>query len=60
MPCWYFDKDELLQSASLDVGITTETETKYRKDGAGFIVEISNQLKLYLLFIVVECFWHVL
>lgn len=46
MPCWYFDKSDLKDTASLRDGIDSETEARYRREGARFIMECGNSLKL--------------
>lgn len=47
MPCWYFDKDDLRHSPSEADGINFETETRYREEGAGYIIELANKLGMY-------------
>lgn len=46
MPCWYFDKKELRNSPSLQDGISAETESRYRKEGARFIIDTGTKMDL--------------
>ncbi len=46
MPCWYYEKDELLRTPSYLDGFDPNTETRYRREGARFILDISNRLHL--------------
>ena len=55
MPCWYFEKDELLHSPSEADGINSETESRYREEGAGFIIELANKLGMYPLNGMLSC-----
>lgn len=38
MPCWYYDKKDLKATPSINDGIDFETERRYRKEGARFIM----------------------
>lgn len=39
MPCWYYDKKDLKATPSMVIdGIDFETERRYRKEGARFIM----------------------
>lgn len=39
MPCWYYDKKDLKATPSMvNDGIDFETERRYRKEGARFIM----------------------
>ncbi|KAH8354596.1 cyclin-K [Drosophila kikkawai] len=46
MPCWYYDKKELRETPSILDGITFETERRYRKEGARFIMECGTKMGL--------------
>ncbi|XP_071793454.1 uncharacterized protein [Asterias amurensis] len=39
MPCWYYEKDDLVNTPSSKDGIDGATETRYRKEGARFIID---------------------
>ena len=41
MPSWYFEKTALLATPSSKDGIDIEKETRYRKEGAKFIMEVN-------------------
>ncbi|XP_068150278.1 cyclin-K [Drosophila tropicalis] len=46
MPCWYYDKKELRETPSILQGISFETERRYRKEGARFIMECGTKMGL--------------
>ncbi|VEL19284.1 unnamed protein product [Protopolystoma xenopodis] len=46
MPCWYYEKEEVLKSPSFQDGVDYETELLYRKEGARFIFDLGNKLRL--------------
>ncbi|KAI8121495.1 hypothetical protein FF38_04079 [Lucilia cuprina] len=46
MPCWYYDKNELRDTPSVRDGIPLETERRYRKEGARFIMTCGTQMGL--------------
>ncbi|XP_030377347.1 cyclin-K [Scaptodrosophila lebanonensis] len=46
MPCWYYDKKELRETPSILDGVTFETERRYRKEGARFIMECGTKMGL--------------
>ncbi|XP_067636724.1 cyclin-K [Eurosta solidaginis] len=46
MPCWYYDKKELRDTPSIQDGISFETERRYRKEGARFIMNCGTQMGL--------------
>ncbi|XP_004527339.1 cyclin-K [Ceratitis capitata] len=46
MPCWYYDKKELRDTPSILDGISFETERRYRKEGARFIMNCGTQMGL--------------
>ncbi|TPP57748.1 Cyclin-K [Fasciola gigantica] len=46
MPCWYYDREDLIHTPSFHDQIDTETETRYRREGARFLFDVSNKLKL--------------
>ena len=46
---WYHTLEVIeLQTPSRNVGVDFETEARYRKEGARFIMELGNKLGLYL------------
>lgn len=46
MAFWYFDKDELHRTASAQDGITHDTESRYRREGARFIIDAGTKMDL--------------
>lgn len=46
MPCWYYDKKELRRTPSIQDGIDYETECRYRKEGARFIIDTGSKMDL--------------
>lgn len=46
MPCWYYDKKGLKLTPSIKDGIDFETERRYRKEGARFIMQIGTKMGL--------------
>ncbi|KAL5008815.1 hypothetical protein ScPMuIL_014396 [Solemya velum] len=46
MPCWYFDKKEIKSSSSYHDGIDTQTECRYRREGARLIIDAGTKLGL--------------
>ncbi|XP_070854383.1 cyclin-K [Drosophila suzukii] len=46
MPCWYYDKKELREAPSILDGISFDTERRYRKEGARFIMECGTKMGL--------------
>ncbi|KAK2705865.1 cyclin-K-like isoform X2 [Artemia franciscana] len=46
MPCWYYDKKELRKTPSAMAGLDLETEARYRREGAKFIMDLGNNLGL--------------
>ncbi|XP_077294985.1 cyclin K [Arctopsyche grandis] len=46
MPSWYYDKSALLRSPSFLEGISAETESRYRKEGARFIIDTGTLMDL--------------
>ena len=46
MPSWYFDKAALLVTPSSKDGIDIEKETRYRKEGSKFIMEVGLNMGL--------------
>ncbi|XP_055857176.1 cyclin-K [Episyrphus balteatus] len=46
MPCWYYDKKDLKVTPSIQDGISFETERRYRKEGARFIMNCGTQMGL--------------
>lgn len=48
MPCWFFDKKDLKNTPSYQDGIDSDTEARYRREGARFIVDTGTKMGLYL------------
>ncbi|KAK0089422.1 hypothetical protein PV325_007375 [Microctonus aethiopoides] len=46
MPCWYYEKKELRNTPSIQDGIDYETECRYRKEGARFIIDTGSKMDL--------------
>ncbi|XP_012283995.1 cyclin-K [Orussus abietinus] len=46
MPCWYYEKKELRNTPSIQDGINYETECRYRKEGARFIIDTGTKMDL--------------
>ncbi|CAH1392046.1 unnamed protein product [Nezara viridula] len=46
MPCWYFDKKDLRNTPSALDNIDYETELRYRKEGARFIIDTGTKMDL--------------
>ncbi|CDS36593.1 cyclin k [Echinococcus multilocularis] len=46
MPCWYYEKEDFLRTPSILDGIDQQTETRYRREGARFILDLSTRLHL--------------
>ncbi|XP_059613099.1 cyclin-K [Phlebotomus argentipes] len=46
MPCWYYEKKDLKSTPSVKDGIDFETERRYRKEGARFIMECGTAMGL--------------
>ncbi|KAB0802750.1 hypothetical protein PPYR_04936 [Photinus pyralis] len=46
MPCWYYDKRELRNTPSALDNIDYETEMRYRKEGARFIMDTAFKMDL--------------
>nr|CAG4641026.1 EOG090X09KD [Eulimnadia texana] len=46
MPCWYFDKKDIRNSPSSQDGIDYETECRYRREGARFIIDTGTKMGL--------------
>ncbi|XP_011204406.2 cyclin-K [Bactrocera dorsalis] len=46
MPCWYWDKKDLRDTPSILDGISFETERRYRKEGARFIMNCGTEMGL--------------
>lgn len=45
--CWYYSQEDIeLRTPSRDDGVPLHVETRYRRDGARFIVTASNTLNL--------------
>ncbi|XP_074650522.1 uncharacterized protein LOC141905533 isoform X2 [Tubulanus polymorphus] len=46
MPCWYYEKKDLRYTPSYKDNIDPETEARYRKEGARFIIDCGTKLGL--------------
>ena len=46
MPFWYFEKDELKNTPSFRDGIDSDTEARYRREGARFLMECGINMGL--------------
>lgn len=46
MPYWYYDKKDLQDTPSFRDGILNETENRYRKEGARFIIDTGSKMDL--------------
>lgn len=46
MPCWYYDKRDLRNTLSIRDGVDYETERRYRKEGARFIMQCGTSMGL--------------
>ncbi|CAD0201986.1 unnamed protein product [Chrysodeixis includens] len=46
MPYWYYDKKDLQNTPSFRDGISTDTENRYRKEGARFIIDTGSKMDL--------------
>lgn len=46
MPCWYYDKRDLRNTPSIRDGLDFETERRYRKEGARFIMDCGTSMGL--------------
>lgn len=47
MPCWYFEKKDLHNTVSRRDGVDEETEARYRREGARFIMDTGTKMGLY-------------
>jgi len=48
MPCWFYDRKDLVNTPSARDGISADVEAWYRKEGAKHIIDAGNKLGLYL------------
>lgn len=46
MPYWYYDRKDLQNTPSFHDGISAETENRYRKEGARFIIDTGSKMDL--------------
>ncbi|CAF0982306.1 unnamed protein product [Brachionus calyciflorus] len=46
MPCWYFEKSDLVNTPSFKDGIESEREARYRREGARFLMSCGNMIGL--------------
>ncbi|GAB1598569.1 cyclin-K-like [Argonauta hians] len=46
MPCWFFEKKDLRNTASYQDGISPEVEARYRREGARFILDAGTKMGL--------------
>jgi len=54
MPCWFYDKKELLNTPSARDGISADVEAWYRKEGAKHIIDAGNKLGLYVFYCLIR------
>ena len=47
MPCWFFEKRDLKHTPSDRDGVDPDTETRYRREGARFILDTGSKMGLY-------------
>lgn len=46
MPCWYYEKKDLRGTVSIREGLDYDTERRYRKEGARFIMQCGTSMGL--------------
>ncbi|XP_066992594.1 cyclin-K isoform X2 [Anabrus simplex] len=46
MPCWYYERKELRNTPSVQDGIDYDTECRYRREGARFIIDTGTKMDL--------------
>ena len=46
MPNWYWEKKDLRNTPSREKGMDFDTETRYRREGVRFIMELGKALNL--------------
>ncbi|XP_076306261.1 uncharacterized protein LOC143222928 [Tachypleus tridentatus] len=46
MPSWYYEKEDLRKTPSVLDGINLETEQRYRREGARFIINVGTKMGL--------------
>lgn len=46
MPCWYYDRRDLKNTCSVREGLDYDTERRYRKEGARFIMQCGTAMGL--------------
>ncbi|CAH1261884.1 CCNK [Branchiostoma lanceolatum] len=46
MPCWYYEKKDIMCSPSATAGVDYATECRYRREGARFIIDAGTALGL--------------
>lgn len=46
MTTWYYDKSEFKRTPSVKEGISYETEQRYRREGARFIIKVGSKMNL--------------
>lgn len=46
MPCWYYDRRDLKNTCSVRGGLDYDTERRYRKEGARFIMQCGTAMSL--------------
>jgi len=47
MPCWFFNKSELVNTPSFCNGVDAAAEERYRREGAKLITDAGSALGLY-------------
>ncbi|UYV74988.1 CCNK [Cordylochernes scorpioides] len=50
MSHWFYEKKDFKSTPTIQDGISYETEHRYRREGARFIINMGNKLNLYPLF----------
>ncbi|KAJ6638545.1 Cyclin-K [Pseudolycoriella hygida] len=46
MPSWYYEKKDLKNTPSIRDGLDYETERRYRKEGARFIMDCDKKISM--------------
>jgi hypothetical protein len=45
---WYYEKKELRGAPSIQAGLDPETDGRYRREGARFVIDIGSSMNLSL------------
>jgi len=48
MPRWYYEKKDLRQTSSVVAGMDPELESRYRREGTRFIMDLGSAMRLTL------------